>query len=94
MLVRVAGAGLDPQKHLGKTLAALRPTLFRLHDLYGLDLCGEGGEYETIVLDCPAFKRAAVVTGDGRRLRKRVRLDKTEVVLDAENCGKFEREMM
>jgi diphthine-ammonia ligase len=43
VLVKVAGAGLDPIKHLGKTLNYLKPTLTRLHLSYGLDVCGEGG---------------------------------------------------
>lgn len=29
----------------------------RFHAKYGLDVCGEGGEYESLVLDCPLFKR-------------------------------------
>lgn len=24
--------------------------------LYGINVCGEGGEYETVTLDCPLFK--------------------------------------
>lgn len=24
--------------------------------LYGINVCGEGGEYETLTLDCPLFK--------------------------------------
>ena len=27
------------------------------HTLYGSHICGEGGEYETLTLDCPLFKR-------------------------------------
>jgi diphthine-ammonia ligase len=42
VLVKVAGAGLDPYKHLGKDLQTLRPTLERLHKKLGLDYCGEG----------------------------------------------------
>jgi diphthine-ammonia ligase len=26
------------------------------NDLYGSHVCGEGGEYETLTLDCPLFK--------------------------------------
>ena len=48
VLVKVAGAGLEPTKHLGKDLKTLQPVLRRLHEKYGLDLCGEGGEYETL----------------------------------------------
>ena len=28
---------------------------------YGCNVCGEGGEYETLVLDCPLFARARIV---------------------------------
>lgn len=27
------------------------------NDEYGSHVCGEGGEYETLTLDCPLFKR-------------------------------------
>lgn len=72
VLVKVAGAGLEPHKHLGKSLAALQPTLMRLHEQFGLDVCGEGGEYESLVLDCSVFKRRLV-------------LHETEVLVDEEN---------
>ncbi|KAG9075569.1 hypothetical protein FS749_012756 [Ceratobasidium sp. UAMH 11750] len=56
ILIKVAGIGLQ-ERHLGKTLAQMEPTLHKLHDMYGAHICGEGGEYETLTLDCPAFKR-------------------------------------
>ena len=28
---------------------------------YGLNVCGEGGEYETFTLDCPLFHKKIVV---------------------------------
>ena len=28
---------------------------------YGCNVCGEGGEYETLVMDCPPFRHARVV---------------------------------
>mmetsp|Transcript_24646 Transcript_24646/g.36297 ORF Transcript_24646/g.36297 Transcript_24646/m.36297 type:complete len:769 (-) Transcript_24646:20-2326(-) len=62
VLVKVAGAGLDPDKHLGKSLSALLPTLHRLHNKFDLDFCGEGGEYESLVLDCKVFKKRLVIT--------------------------------
>ena len=31
-------------------------TIFQ-NDMYDLHVCGEGGEYETMTLDCPLFKR-------------------------------------
>ena len=55
VLVKVAGAGLDPHRHLGCSLRALHPALLGMHERFGLDVCGEGGEYETLVLTCPAF---------------------------------------
>ena len=72
VLVKVAGAGLDPHKHLGRSLRTLHPTLLNLHAKYGLDLCGEGGEYESLVVDSPLFRRRLVI-------------DESEVVIDAEN---------
>jgi diphthine-ammonia ligase len=73
ILVKVAGAGLLPEKHLGKSLGELRPVLRKLNEKYGLDLCGEGGEYESLVLDCPIFRT------------HRINLVATEVVLDEED---------
>jgi diphthine-ammonia ligase len=72
VLVKVAGAGLEPKLHLGKSLAELQPSLLKFHKRYGLDVCGEGGEYESIVLNCSVFK-------------KRLQLSKTEIVVDSEN---------
>ena len=31
--------------------------------LYGCNICGEGGEYETLVLDCALFTHARIVLG-------------------------------
>ncbi|KOB67647.1 putative atpase pp-loop superfamily, partial [Operophtera brumata] len=31
----------------------IKPHLLVMHDKYGLNVCGEGGEYETFTLDCP-----------------------------------------
>jgi diphthine-ammonia ligase len=28
-----------------------------MHNKYGAHMCGEGGEYESFVLDCPLYKR-------------------------------------
>jgi len=33
-------------------------TLESLHDRFGIDICGENGEYHTMVLDGPIFKRS------------------------------------
>ncbi|KAI3799559.1 hypothetical protein L1987_34858 [Smallanthus sonchifolius] len=59
--VKVAAIGLDPSKHLGKEMSHLWPHLLKLNELYGSNICGEGGEYETLTLDCPLFKYARIV---------------------------------
>jgi hypothetical protein len=58
---QVAALGLEPHKHLGKSLAQMQPHLHRLRDSFGCNVCGEGGEYETLTLDCPAFTQGRIV---------------------------------
>jgi diphthine-ammonia ligase len=67
VLVKVASMGLS-SAHLGRTLRELEPHLNKLGD-DGVNVCGEGGEYETLTLDCPLF-------------RHRIVLDETELVGD------------
>ena len=57
----MAALGLDPHKHLGKSLQQLEGHLLRLREQYGCNPCGEGGEYETLTLDCPAFVKGRIV---------------------------------
>ncbi|KDQ64620.1 hypothetical protein JAAARDRAFT_118085 [Jaapia argillacea MUCL 33604] len=71
ILIKVAGIGLTT-KHLGKTLGEMQPTLINLNNLYGSHICGEGGEYESLTLDCPLFKH-------------RIRLTETETVIHSDN---------
>ncbi|CAF2103262.1 BnaA05g32960D [Brassica napus] len=61
ILVKVAAIGLDPSKHLGRDLAFMEPHLLKLKEIYGSNVCGEGGEYETLTLDCPLFTNARIV---------------------------------
>ncbi|XP_053331540.1 diphthine--ammonia ligase [Spea bombifrons] len=61
ILIKVAAFGLDPDKHLGRTLEEMRPQLKKLSHKYGVHVCGEGGEYETLTLDCALFKKRVVV---------------------------------
>jgi ABC transporter with metal-binding/Fe-S-binding domain ATP-binding protein len=52
----VAARGLD-QSWLGEPLTPERiERLKALNQKYGVDMCGEGGEYESLVLDTPWFK--------------------------------------
>uniref|UniRef100_K7FL01 Diphthine--ammonia ligase n=1 Tax=Pelodiscus sinensis TaxID=13735 RepID=K7FL01_PELSI len=61
IIIKVAAFGLDPDKHLGKTLDQMEPYLLELSKKYEVHVCGEGGEYETFTLDCPLFKKKIVV---------------------------------
>ncbi|CAE6401204.1 unnamed protein product [Rhizoctonia solani] len=60
ILIKVAGIGLKEQ-HLGKTLAQMEPIFHNLNDKFGAHICGEGGEYETLTLNCSAFKRRITI---------------------------------
>lgn len=53
-LVKIACIGLK-HNFLMKSISELRDELHRLQEMYQINVCGEGGEYETIVLDCPLF---------------------------------------
>ena len=68
VLVKTAAMGLDPRKHLGKTLGEVKEELIRIETEYGSHSCGEGGEFETMVLDAPFFTRG------------RLRIEESEVV--------------
>ncbi|CAL8072693.1 unnamed protein product [Calicophoron daubneyi] len=58
----VASYGLELKTDLGAHLSDLAP---RLHSLskppWCLNVCGEGGEYESFTLDCPLFHKRIVV---------------------------------
>lgn len=56
LMIKAAGIGLT-QHDLGRPLTVLTPKLEELHRLYGAHVCGEGGEYETLCVDSPLFKR-------------------------------------
>ena len=58
----VAAQGLD-ESWLGRRLdeVAVKELLALSRD-YGVDPCGEGGEYESLVLDAPWFRRKVVVS--------------------------------
>ncbi|KAF9153859.1 ATP binding domain 4 [Mortierella sp. AD010] len=60
ILVKIAAIGLKKQ-HLGQSIGDIYPHLCRMNQQYDLHICGEGGEYETVTLDCPLFKRRIIV---------------------------------
>ena len=53
--------GLTPERHLGKSIKDMQGHLVKMHEKYGLNICGEGGEYESFTLDCPLFKKKIVM---------------------------------
>ena len=55
-IIKVAALGLD-KTDLGKSLPEIFPKMLRLNKMYEVNICGEGGEFETIVLDAPFFDR-------------------------------------
>jgi len=61
ILIKVAALGLNPTKYLGKSLHFCQKDLQLLNQKYGLHICGEGGEYETLTLDCPLFQKRIVI---------------------------------
>jgi asparagine synthase (glutamine-hydrolysing) len=62
MLVSVSAGGLE-EKWLGKIITKKNISeLFALEKKFGVSSIGEGGEFETFVLDAPLFKRKIIVT--------------------------------
>ncbi|MQM02160.1 hypothetical protein Taro_034922 [Colocasia esculenta] len=62
--IKVAAMGLNPAEHLGRDIMDLQAHLLNLKERYGINVCGEGGEYETLTLDCPLFTNAWIVLDD------------------------------
>lgn len=60
VLIKVACLGLD-KEHVGQSIEAMQQHLRKLHLEYGTNVCGEGGEYETLVLNCPLYKRKRLI---------------------------------
>ena len=57
--VKVACLGLT-SAHLGLSLAEMGPHLSKLAAKYGVNVCGEGGEFETFTLNCPLFRQGFI----------------------------------
>jgi len=57
----IAGDGLD-ESYLGKVITpAVFDDLKMLHRKFGIHVAGEGGEYESLILDCPLFDKRIIV---------------------------------
>ncbi|GMM59144.1 diphthine--ammonia ligase [Maudiozyma humilis] len=55
-IIKVAAIGLD-DSHLGKTLPQILPSMLKLNRMYDVHICGEGGEFESMVIDAPFFDK-------------------------------------
>ena len=44
-----------------KVIKKMKDKLMSLKNKYGVNVCGEGGEYESITLDCPIYKKRIVI---------------------------------
>eukprot|EP01134_Creolimax_fragrantissima_P002316 CFRG2316T1 len=71
VLVKIAACGLQ-HCHLGQSLREMHSTLTKLNTQFELNVCGEGGEYETFTLDMPLYK-------------KRIHVDKSEIIRVSED---------
>lgn len=60
ILIKVAVHGLDA-RDLGRTLREMQPKLLRLAASHGINVCGEGGEFESLTLDCSLFRKRLVL---------------------------------
>ncbi|RLE44417.1 diphthine--ammonia ligase [Candidatus Woesearchaeota archaeon] len=57
IITKVAAEGLD-KKWLGKKISnEIIERLLELKERFAINVAGEGGEFETFVLDCPLFKK-------------------------------------
>lgn len=65
IIVSVSAMGLD-ESWLGRRITTeLLEDLLELHKKYGVHLAFEGGEAETLVLDCPLFgKRIDIIEAE------------------------------
>lgn len=56
VLVKTCAYGLD-RSDLLKTIKEIQPKLFKLDTDTQINVCGEGGEFESLTLDCPMYKK-------------------------------------
>ncbi|CAG8638906.1 1580_t:CDS:10 [Dentiscutata erythropus] len=74
ILIKVAAIGeCLKTTHLGKSIKELYPYLCSLNEKYDVHICGEGGEYETFILDCPLFI-------------KRLHVENSEIIMHSDNA--------
>jgi diphthine-ammonia ligase len=60
IVIKTATLGLD-KRHIGMEIQQILPDLIELNKSIGINIAGEGGEYETLVLNCPIFHSRIVI---------------------------------
>lgn len=75
-LSSIAAYGLDKSWFGRKIDSKANEELDVLNKKIGLNQAGEGGEYESLVLDCPLFK-------------KRIEITESDIIMEDENTGNF-----
>lgn len=56
VIIKVATLGLG-RKHLGLTLRELQPVALQNMERFQMNVCGEGGEFESFTVDSPLFRK-------------------------------------
>ena len=76
IIVKIAAAGFD-ESWLGKKIDEKTiQDLIKLQKKMGLNIAGEGGEFESVVLSCPLFK-------------KKIKIVRSHKVMESEHAGKL-----
>ena len=83
IIVGVFAEGLDERwlgRHIDNTS---KDELKALRSRYGISIMGEGGEYESMTLDSPMFKKRLMINSSNKNIKKGVgTLDVTDVILE------------
>ena len=62
LLIKTAALGLDPRQYLGQKIdQSLLKKLIESNEKYQLNVCGEGGEYESMTIGCPMFQNKKII---------------------------------
>jgi len=56
LIIKTCTMGLG-KNDLLKSIKELQPKLFECEKLYQINVCGEGGEFESLTVDCPLYKK-------------------------------------
>ena len=76
-LISISAYPLNEKYLMKKINKEFLNELIKLNEKYGLNICGEGGEYESFVIDCPIYK-------------KKIKIIDYQIEQDTENSAKIE----